>query len=535
MKKILPLLFGLITIFSAYSIDFTIDGIIYSNMIDGGEYANDVLVIGLDENWSQSTLIIPTEVENDGHVYDVIGIGENACAEINILTNIIFPDDLLFISAKAFKGCQGLTVINLSTEMALIEQGAFQNCINLETVNNTSNLQELGSYAFSGCTSLRNFEIPAGITVLPAGVFNNTPSLKNISFPENLNSIGDSAFANSGLTGIIILPESLKTIGRGAFANDADITGIIIPENVQTIGTSAFSNCIALTGLDLSKFTGTFGNNAFENCSSITEIRFNPNLANLASALFSGCTSLKEIVFPDNLTKIDDYAFRGCTELEKLIIPFSIKSIGMRAFSGCKKLSQLEFQTENLIIEEGAFENNTSIENLYLRGISEVGPYSFVNSSSLEWIQIAPDVEQLDSYAFANCRLLKEIYLEPQWPPVITINTFDSTTENSAELIVAYGSQQRYELAAYWSRFNKVSETNNFPCNTENVGIDMPQITIKDSLLNIFTENPEDIKIYSLEGFPVADEINKTEYSVTLEKGIYIVRVGNQSAKILIK
>ena len=305
------------------------------------------------------------------------------------------------------------------------------------------------------------------------------------------------------------------------------------PKNLNEIGVSAFTNCYALTAINLSEFSGTLGENAFENCISVTDIKLNPSILELPQSLFAGCAGLKNITIPEGFRLIDDRTFFGCSSLEYIEIPSTVTEIGVRSFSGCTSLKEVNFTTDELMIREGAFENDYSLTDVYFKGVKEIGADAFAHCSSLAWIQLSPKIEYIDSHAFEDCPSLLRIYCEAEMPPVINISTFDSTTEKNATLMVGLGCKERYHMAAYWARFNNVEETNDVPCDTGNVGIELVKISVVDSELSILLDMPCSVEIYSLDGNQVANTLT-SDFRMHLQQGIYIVRVGEVVKKIII-
>ncbi|MDR2369713.1 MAG: leucine-rich repeat domain-containing protein, partial [Mycoplasmataceae bacterium] len=92
------------------------------------------------------------------------------------LTNITFPDSLVFIGTCTFLNCTALTTIDLSkTKVTSISSYAFDGCMGLTTLKLSSamfasdNKAYIASYAFHGCTKLNAIYIPDDAVSVPAG------------------------------------------------------------------------------------------------------------------------------------------------------------------------------------------------------------------------------------------------------------------------------------------------------------------------------------------------------------------------------
>ena len=130
---------------------------------------------------------------------------------------------------------------------------------------------------------------------------------------------------------------------------------ITIPESVETIEDYAFYNTklkqITLPVSSFKKFSKLFN----------TDIPFDSLKINLTGEgkisydMFSSCYGIEEINVSENIT-FDDRAFKDLTTLKKISLPSSVKKITNSMFYNC-----------------------TSLENIYLPEIEEIGTYSFYN------------------------------------------------------------------------------------------------------------------------------------------------------------
>ena len=113
------------------------------------------------------------------------------------------------IGGSAFKGCSGLTSINLPASITEIGGSAFQGCSGLTNITLPSSITKIGYHAFYDCSGLTSLNLPAGIT-----------------------SIGDGAFWGcSGLTSIYVYAEKVPGIGSNAFKEcDAKKCTVYVPK-----------------------------------------------------------------------------------------------------------------------------------------------------------------------------------------------------------------------------------------------------------------------------------------------------------------
>ena len=151
MKKIALFICTLIcaNVLSAQT-QFAIGGITYE-VID----SNEVEVH--DYNGSDSALVIPDMVINQGVNYAVTKIGD-----------------------YAFEGCSSLQTISIPNNVSSIGSDAFRNCTNLVSITMPDSITTISWSTFENCTSLRSITIPQSVTMISFFAFKNCRSLQEV-------------------------------------------------------------------------------------------------------------------------------------------------------------------------------------------------------------------------------------------------------------------------------------------------------------------------------------------------------------------
>lgn len=410
-------------------------------------------------------LEIPTEVNG----YQVQTIGEGAFENASDITGTLHvPSIIQEIGRNAFKGCTGLTGLDLKYGLKTIGDGAFEGCEGLTgDLFIPNSVEYLGGDCFAWCTGFTgtihfpenencknipghmfyhsgnftgNIVIPDNITSIDSNAFhfcdfNNA----TITLSKNLTFIGHWAFfACEGLVGNLVIPEGVTEIDYGAFYGCRGFTGdLILPDSCRRIAYQAFDDCRGFNGtLHLPELLQHIGSRAFyddnftgplyipDSVEEIGEEAFafcrkfdgaihlpeNANYKEIAPRAFGYCENLKgTLSFPANITKIGEEAFRECQSLSgNLVIPEGITEIGIKAFMYCSGLNgTLTLPGTLRDLGYGAFQNCSGFKgNLVIPGsLTSIGQYTFSYCTGFDGeLDLGTGVKSLGESAFEGCR-----------------------------------------------------------------------------------------------------------------------------------
>lgn len=307
-------------------------------------------------------------------------------------------------------------------------------------------------------------------------------------------AIGNYAFQLTDLT-TVELPGSVTTIKDYAFSWN-QITSIELPVGVETIGNYAFYNSDINT-IGISNSVTTIGNNAFNNCNSLTDVYIPGSVTYIGGGAFLYCDALTAINVDGSN---QEYASKGgilytkdmrrliCYPKGKLlnsyVIPEGVVSIEESAFLGCKLTS----------------------------------------------VDIPGSVKTIESSVWAECDNLDEVYCKATTPPSASYDAFGESTLKGI-LYVPAGSKAAYEAVDPWRNFWNIVEMDFGGVENEVAETGISVST--DGCSIIVNGEPEGrIEVYSINGQCV---YNGTETTIeNLAKGAYIVKVANQTFKVVI-
>lgn len=350
----------------------------------------------------------------------------------------------------------------------------------------------------------------------------------------NVVGIGYKAFCGFSEIKEVTFPETLEWIGDDAFSGCTALGPKLEFRSNVIIGNGAFSYCRGIRELDLSDHNGSIGESAFMGCTNLSSVTFYNGMELVPEFSFKDCLALSRLELPLSTKEIGEQAFSGCTGLSEITIPPSIEVIGDRAFSNCSSTKSLSLACHQATIGDGCFEHLQSLESLFLTGISKVGESAFEDCRSMKWVEIDHCTESLGRRAFAGCNLLETVYCHPENPPMIFQDTFDSSTESKAWLMVSEGSSNRYEMSAYWSRFDHIEETAIFPVSVRDImDNDTPKLSIGRGELKVKYHGTP--RLTSLSGESQISERYEGCWIFHPVTGIYVLTYDGRSQKIMIK
>ena len=390
----------------------------------------------------------------------------------------------------------------------------------------------------------------SGKIIIPSTVIYKSKTL-------SVTSIGYRAFWNcSGLTSITI-PNSVTSIRENAFEGCSGLTSITIPNSVTSIGEIAFVGCSGLTSITIPNSVTSIGNYAFERCTSLKDLRIEDGTETLSlgccvyykcpletlylgrnlsyttytndySPFYSSKTTLTSVTIGDSVTSIGSYAFYYCGGLTSITIPNSVTSIGYSAFRGCNGLTKVTLNCKEI---EYWFSELTSIKEVVIgNSVTSIAQHAFVGCSGLTSVTIGNSVTSIGDWAFSGCSSLTSIYLLGVTPPTVRSGNFTESQYVNLTLYVPKGSLETYQSAGTWKIFWDIQEFD--ATGIEGVNANDIAIEVTANGITLSDADGKTVAIYSANGTRVANIDSYVGEEITLDRGVYIVRVGNNTLKV---
>ncbi len=483
----------------------------------------------------------------------VTNIGDRAFHDLKNLQAITIPNSVTKIGRQAFYNCTNTNLqINIPNSVIEVEGEAFRNCSGTLTIADGDNTLDFsgGNYTigylydwfkdsqihmlhlgrncsstpFKGMTNLQTLTIGNKVTLIGSQAFNGCNKLNTVTLQNGtvtLRFSGDNSAGHFNNCPIEIL-----YLGRNLQANAYNTNGYPFAENS------------ALKTLTIGNDVTTINDNSFYNCTGLQSLTMGNALISIGSNVFYGCSSLSgTLTIPEGVKTIGSGAFQGCRTLPSAIIPNSITEIGSTAFNNCLSLKTVNISNGTITLRfsgdnsSGHFKNSP-IETLYLGRNLQTNAYNtngypFANNSDLKTLTIGGDVTTVNANSFYNCTGLTAVHSKNPTPPTAGSNCFYDVY-NTCKLYVPGGAETKYKAAAEWKKF--------FSITSAIIPIKADNITIQSLVNGITIETKEQlpVSIYNLSGQKIYESIIAGNTEIQLDKGIYIVRANNTSAKVVV-
>ncbi len=329
--------------YDSYSNEYAGDVVIPSSVnYNGTTYS--VTSIG-DDAFNRCSSLTGIEIPNS-----VTSIGQGAFVYCSSLTSVEIGNSVTSIGDYAFYWCSSLTSVEIGNSVTSIGDYAFSNCSSLTSVIIGNSVTSIGEGAFVYCSSLTSIQIPNSVTSIGEWALGYCSSLTSIEIGNSVTSIGNNAFAYcESLTNIVVDYDNAVYESRNGCnaiietSSNTLIAGCkntIIPNGVTSIGDRAFNGCSSLTSIQIPNSVTSIGDWAFAYCSGLSSIEIPNSVTSIGDRAFYGCSSLTKITcLATNPPTIKSYTFSNYSA--ELYVP-----------AGCKSAYQSAIYWNNFNIKE---------------------------------------------------------------------------------------------------------------------------------------------------------------------------------------
>ena len=267
---------------------------------------------------------------------------------------------------------------------------------------------------------------------------------------------------------------------------------------------------------------------------------------------FEGCESLTSINIPESVTSIEGKAFYGCSGLTSINIPASVTYLGDEAFANCRRLSDIYISSTMPTYCGGV---NTFASFTLVRDKYDVYDYAVLHvpmgtkekyASAYEWRyfkKIKEDLE-INGQVFYTTLSVNQAgegyvqhYVKADEPYTIFIGSDEGLRINT---VMFNGEDVTEKLIDGYFTTPNITRPSKISISFEQ-SIDNVKAIVDDnlhvygndgSLYVAGVEGSQEFSVYSLDGKIVEKRHIEGGTKITLNDGIYIVKVGERTFKV---
>lgn len=480
------------------------------------------------------------------------------------------PEGTRSLSSRALMGNKKLVKVTIPKTLDRIGEMAFDGCSSLgEVVWNADSASIIEDFYYGFkvqlfSSSLSKITFGEGVRVLPPSLLCKCSGLEEIKLPESLETIGEKAFSEcDGITELTI-PDKVKTTGREVFYQLKNVETITIGKGVKEIDYSyIFGQCPRLKTINW-------------NATHVAENKYDYYHSDLHCM-----ASIETLNFGDNVEYVPAMVFSKVPTLTHVKLGKGVKHIGGGAFLQDEGITEIELPDALEKIDHDAF-SSTSIENLFIpENVTYLGGSSFSTSTLKQAIVTprvtpegatglvyndeakvyTPDVEAFNEGVYDNTykeRVLPMVvanqyefdYEEGKVPtatfscniPGYKLSSIENVTLDGAEgshctkmNATFEGARSFSTTVAYYYTVKKETETGIAQVSAE--GAPTLKVDGKTILLCNLSAPTTAISIATIDGVIRKSEIVKqnTWQTTMSEAGVYVLKVGQKSYKIVVK
>lgn len=179
------------------------------------------------------------------------------------VTDLCLPEDLTSVAAYSFVGCKDLHSVTVPSSVSVIGSSAFKGCSGLSRVD----ISDIGRWC-------------------------------NLDFQSeyaNPLALAGHLYVDGQLLQQLVVPRQVTTIGNYAFRGCEDLASVMADGSLETIGTNAFYGCPALRQVALGDSLKSIGEKAFSMCTELQSLTMGRQTEYIAPRAFAACLKLDDI------------------------------------------------------------------------------------------------------------------------------------------------------------------------------------------------------------------------------------------------
>lgn len=495
----------------------------------------------------------------------VTNIKSSAFEGCSQLESVVFPQNITELGSLSFKGCKALKTFTFPKVTSLADE-ILSGCDALVSVTIPETVTAVGSLAFAGCIKLSEIHVAASLPpdigwswqpfqnvdkstcklFIPAGSLAAYSSAKEwMDFTNKIEEAGEVEpkiveVAEAGTLSSFISIEEKNVIKDLTVIGDLNGTDIRFIREMAGRTYDGKECAGSLEILDLSRANIVEGGESYFYMYS----DFYTKNDEFSTYFFKGC-KLKTIVFPQSLKVVGNAAFSECYNLSgKIVIPEGVTSVGVSSFE-TTAIESVELPSSLVTVTDGsvvidaigahAFENCRSLREINIpESVTTIQTSVFAGCASLTAIALPKGVTWVRGSAFQDCTGLKEIRVHASVPPKADYQAFYGVDTETCKLMVPEGTRDAYKEADEWKEFD-IQEDATLSIQENEINDDSIKVYAVQNGVVIESSVSILVNVYSISGNLLYEGLSDDKSYIELEQGLYIVKTGDVTTKVVIK
>jgi len=125
-------------------------------------------------------VVVPSQIDYNGHTYTVMSVGECAFAGQDSLISVQLPSTVRALSACAFLGCTSLREVSLPADIQAVSSCAFTGCTSLQQITLPHYAELVDTLTLYCCASMTSVALPQSIRKVCQGALEHLPALTDL-------------------------------------------------------------------------------------------------------------------------------------------------------------------------------------------------------------------------------------------------------------------------------------------------------------------------------------------------------------------
>lgn len=503
--KIKLVVLAIFTFLSASAYDFEANGLCFTIT----SLKNLTVSVEGSVNKNTDKVVIPQTIKYKGRTLIVTSVGSYAFEGYKNLRSVSFPKTVLDIGLCAFRGDRLLTNVVLPDSLIFISDDAFKE------------------------TSIAKIAFPSSLSYIGGGAFENT-KLCHLKLPRRIKYITSRCFANCYCLEDIQWPEALRSIGDNAFDGCKSLENFTIPDSVVEISPSIILLCQRISKLTIGKGLNGL---PFWYSGTVTSVH--------SFGAFYGSYNeeeylkrLKTVIIEDS---DEEFSLKGFLYLWDAECKPAFENLSY-FYVGRPLIETKEWRPTKRLDKPPYYSN---VEKFYVDsrynghiGKLEIAGGCITNPDlcqTMDTLVLGSNIKSLDVEKL-NYDKLKTIICKSKTPPSGLTNTsLPLKIYVGATLYVPRGCKEVYSNDPGWGSFWEIKEFDLPSTGITNVIVTPQDVTITTNKGSIIVNNASRkslIQVFNLQGLLVA---TSRENKISgLAKGSYIVTVEGKTFKVVL-